>query len=106
VTVKLRFHGFDTVTRQCGLPAPADTVETIWPVARMLFHKADRGRVPIRLVGVTLSGFGDKPATQLGMFTPAGPPADRVVAEAVDRLRERFGRDSVRRAALLDDFDP
>jgi nucleotidyltransferase/DNA polymerase involved in DNA repair len=105
VTVKLRFRGFDTVTRQCGLPAPADTVETVWPVARSLFRKADRGQVPIRLVGVTLSGFGEEPAVQLGMFAPEGPPADRVVAEAVDRLREKFGRDSVRRAALLEDPD-
>jgi len=105
VTVKLRFRGFDTVTRQCGLPAPADTVEAVWPVARTLFRKADRGRVPIRLVGVTLSGFGDEPAAQLGMFVPAGRPADRAVAEAVDRLREKFGRDSVRRAALLDDSE-
>jgi hypothetical protein len=39
------------------------------------------------------------------MFEPTGPPADRVVAEAVDRLRERFGRDSVRRAALLETDD-
>lgn len=105
VTVKLRFRGFDTVTRQTGVPAPADTVEAIWPVARELFRTADRRGAAIRLVGVTLSGFDGEPATQLGMFEPAGPPADRVVAEAVDRLRERFGRDSVRRAALLENDD-
>jgi nucleotidyltransferase/DNA polymerase involved in DNA repair len=105
VTVKLRFSGFDTVTRQSGVPLPADTVEAIWPVARGLFRKADRRGAAIRLVGVTLSGFDGDPATQLGMFEPTGPPADRVVAEAVDRLRERFGRDSVRRAALLETDD-
>ena len=102
VTVKLRFRGFETVTRQRGLPAPADTVEAVWPAARMLFRRADRRRVPIRLVGVTLSGF-EEPAAQLGMFAADGPSADRVVADAVDRLREKFGRDSVRRAALLED---
>ena len=105
VTVKLRFTGFDTVTRQTGVPTPADTVEAIWPVARELFRKADRRGAGIRLVGVTLSGFDGEPATQLGMFEPTGPPSDRVVAEAVDRLRERFGRDSVRRAALLETDD-
>ncbi|MFW6089717.1 MAG: hypothetical protein ACODAB_08185, partial [Gemmatimonadota bacterium] len=105
VTVKLRFTGFETLTRQTGLAAPADTVEAIWPVARELFRRADRRGAAIRLVGVTLSGFDEAPATQLGMFDAAGPPADRVVAEAVDRLRERFGRDSVRRAALLETDD-
>ena len=105
ITIKLRFTGFDTVSRQTGVPVPADTVEAIWPVARELFRKADRRGAAIRLVGVTLSGFDGDPATQLGMFEPAGPLADRVVAEAVDRLRERFGRDSVRRAALLENDD-
>lgn len=102
VTVKLRFRGFETLTRQSGLRAPADTVEAVWPVARELFRKADRPGTPIRLVGVTLSGFDVEASGQLGMFEDAGPPTDRVVAEAVDRLRERFGRDSVRRAALLE----
>lgn len=102
VTVKLRFTGFHTVTRQSALPAPADTVEAVWPTARALFRKADRRGAAIRLVGVTLSGFDGDPVSQIGMFGEAGPPADRVVADAVDRLREKFGRDSVRRAALLE----
>lgn len=101
VTVKLRFQGFETVTRQQGLTRPADTVEAILPVARELFRKADRRGVPIRLIGITMSGFDAEPEPQLGMFESREPPADRVVAQAVDRLRDRFGRDSVRRAALL-----
>ena len=93
------------MTRQAGVPESADTVEAIWPVARGLFRKADRRGAAIRLVGVTLSGFDGEPESQLGMFEPSAPPTDRVVADAVDRLRERFGRDSVRRAALLETDD-
>jgi DNA polymerase-4 len=93
------------VTRQQTLPRPGDTVEAIWPVARDLFRKADRRGVPIRLVGVTMSGFETETHPQLGMFEARGPAADRVVAGAVDRLRDRYGRDSVRRAALLADAD-
>lgn len=102
VTMKLRFEGFDTVTRQRTLDAPADTVETIWPVARELFRGADRPRSRIRLVGVTMSGFGSTGDPQIGLFESPRPAVDRAVADAVDRLRERFGRDSVRRAALIE----
>jgi DNA polymerase-4 len=101
VTVKLRFEGFETVTRQRAVENPVDTVEGIWPVARDLFRKADRSGVPIRLIGVTVSSFDAKQEPQLGMFDSAEVPTDRRVAEAVDRLRERFGKDSVQRAALL-----
>ena len=103
ITVKLRFEGFDTVTRQRGLDQPADTVERIWPAARELFRKADRVGRPIRLIGITMSTFDREPESQLGMFDESDAPADQRVAEAVDRLRERFGRDSVQRAALLGD---
>jgi DNA polymerase-4 len=99
--VKLRFEGFQTVTRQQSLDQPIDTVERIWPAARELFRTADRSGTPIRLIGITMSSFGRDPEAQLGMFEEAGPPTDQRIAEAVDRLRKRFGRDSVQRAALL-----
>ena len=57
--------------------------------------------VPIRLIGVTLSSFDVRQEPQLGMFDSAEVPTDRRVAEAVDKLRERFGKDSVQRAAVL-----
>ncbi|MFQ5530219.1 MAG: DNA polymerase IV [Gemmatimonadota bacterium] len=103
VSIKLRFRGFETVTRQRAVTNPVCTVEGIWPVARDLFRKADRTTVPIRLIGVTLSGFDSEAEPQLGMFDEPGAPVDQRVAEAVDRLRERFGKASVQRAVLLDD---
>ena len=105
VTVKLRFAGFETVTRQRTTGNPVDTVEGIWPVARDLFRKADRAGKPIRLIGVTLSSFDTDAEPQLGLFEVPGVPTDRRVAEAIDRLRERFGKDSVQRAALLGHSD-
>jgi len=105
VAIKLRFRGFETVTRQRAVAHPVCTVEGIWPVARSLFRKADRPGVPIRLIGVTLSGFGSAGEPQLGMFDEPGTRTDRRVADAVDRLRERFGRESVQRAVLMDDGD-
>jgi len=105
VTVKLRFKGFETVTRQRAAESPVDTVEAIWPVARDLFRNADRPGIPIRLIGVTLSNLDAETESQLGIFDTPGEPANRRVAEAIDTLRERFGKDSVKRAALLDQPD-
>ena len=101
VTVKLRWEGFETVTRQITLPRPVDTFEGIWPVAVRLFRAADRQSRKVRLIGVSLSGLVSGEAGQLSLF-PTDRSEDRRVADAVDRLKERFGRDAVTRAELLD----
>ncbi len=102
VTVKVRFDGFETVTRRHTLDAPVDTMETLWPAVRELFREADRRNRKIRLVGVTVSGFDTAPP-QLGLFEAAEPDIDHRVAAVVDRLSERYGRGTVTRAVLLEE---
>jgi len=102
VTVKLRFEGFETHTRQRTLAAPVDTVEELWPAARTLFREADRPKRRVRLIGVTVSGF-EAGAAQLGLFEGERREVDRRVAAMVDRLSERYGRGAVTRAALLEE---
>ncbi len=105
VAVKLRWEGFDTVTRQTTLTEPVDTVERIWPAARSLFREADRPSRRVRLVGVIVSRFREEPDRQLALFEEGGEAADEQVAEAVDRLADRFGSRSITRAALLEHED-
>jgi nucleotidyltransferase/DNA polymerase involved in DNA repair len=102
VTVKLRWEGFETVTRQLTLPRPVDTFEGIWPVAVRLLRTADRRGRRVRLIGVSLSGLVSGRTGQLSLFR-TGRRDDRRVAEAVDTLKERFGRHAVTRAELLND---
>jgi len=109
VHLKLRWEGFETLTRQQTLDEPVATTERIWPVARDLFREADDPARRVRLIGVTLTGFDEEAARQLGLFdAPAGDAGtgedtDLRVAEVVDALSDRFGRDALVRAALLDD---
>jgi len=109
VHLKLRWEGFETLSRQRTLEEPIATTERIWPVARELFREADDSARRVRLIGVTLTGFDHAPPRQLGLFDePTGRPgagrdSDVRVAEALDALSDRFGRDAVVRAALLED---
>lgn len=108
VAVKIRWAGFETVTRQTTLPGAVNSAERIWPVARSLFREGDRPDRRVRLVGVALSGLGH--AVQLSLFggerpsagPPARPPPDARLIRAIDLLADRFGEDTVTRAALLD----
>ncbi|MDP2529836.1 MAG: DNA polymerase IV [Candidatus Palauibacterales bacterium] len=102
VTVKLRWEGFETVTRQASLDRAVNTTERIWPVARDLMARADRPSRRVRLVGVSLSSLVPEAGRQLSLFTVEGERRDERVAAVVDRLAERFGPGAVTRAALLE----
>ncbi|MXW66641.1 MAG: DNA polymerase IV [Gemmatimonadales bacterium] len=107
VQLKLRWDGFETHTRQRTLERPADMTEAIWPVARELFREADDPRRLVRLIGVSLSGFDHPEDEQLGLLGDEDPAATdgegrRELAKTMDALADRFGRDALKRAALLD----
>ncbi len=102
ITVKLRWEGFETVTRQLTLPRPVNTFEGIWPVAVRLLRAADRRGRKVRLIGVGLSALAPSEAGQLSLFN-AGGREDERVAEALDTLKQRYGRHAVTRAELLNE---
>lgn len=116
-TIGVKVRDADFVTRQAArtLDAAVESDRTIATVARDLFRRLRRARrVGVRLLGVTLSQFGDAPA-QLTLFdveeptgAPDGLPAapveterDRQLARTVDAIRGRFGREMIGPAALL-----
>jgi len=103
VKLKLRWPPFETITRQSTLPQPTDLDAEIFEAAFALFQTAwGRGR-PVRLVGVGVSGL-QTPARQLSLFDSA-PQDQRAgkLAEAVDKIRAKYGWDAVRRASALND---
>jgi len=97
VTVKIRDSGFRTVTRQRTLPEPTDLTEPIWRAALELARPEVRG-IRVRLVGVTVSHFGEP--DQLALFAAEDPRRRRAV-EAADAIRRRFGERAVTRARLI-----
>ena len=107
VTVKIRDH--DYKTRQAG-NTQAEGVETdraIFAAATSLLNDLrHRRRAPARLLGVGVSNLVRQvPADQLDLF--GGQAAreserDRIVARAVDRIRDRYGREALRPARVLD----
>jgi len=104
VKLKLRWPPFETITRQTTLPEATDQETEIFRAAFALFEAAwGRGR-PVRLIGVGVSGL-QTPARQLGLFETPSAPQERAgkLAEAVDKIRAKYGWDAVKRASSLED---
>jgi len=95
VTVKIRYSNFDTHTLQKRIPYTAfDHVLT--DIAKELFGRLYQRRMLIRLIGVRFSHLV-RGVQQLDMFDDT--PEKVSLYMAMDKLRKRFGRDAVRRAA-------
>ncbi|MGB1658422.1 MAG: hypothetical protein ACPHO4_13870, partial [Longimicrobiales bacterium] len=83
------------------LPEPVESNQAIIDIARTLLRelRADR-RVPVRLLGVGLSGLtGSSQSAQLPLFDDPGghheTERDRNLSRVVDRLSDRFGYGTV-----------
>ncbi len=97
IVLKVRYHPFDTESRQTTLPAPSDRDDEL---AAALGHLFDAHLDPIRavrLIGAGVSNLETR-ATQLSLLEPrsAGRAA---LDEQLDILRERFGQHAIFRGA-------
>ena len=101
VRLKLRTEDFATTTRSKTLPVPTDSDRIIYRTICDLFTR-HLPRLPVRLLGVTGADLLTGPDEQPTLF---GPPAEVAkvaqVERAMDRVREKFGRDALRPASLV-----
>ena len=122
VTLKVKYHDFTQVTRAATLPSPTDDGATIYRTVIPLLKKTEAGRRPVRLLGISVSHFGEKrfPREEWGQIPLFGqrpeprPPSSRGTTardpartaklnEAVDRIREKYGERGIRPGTLAGD---
>ena len=100
VTLKLRDETFRTVTRARTLEEPVMSGEDIYREARILFRAENLGGRKIRLIGVSVSGFDTD--AQMSLFDGPEPHRKDKVEEVIARVRGKFGKAAITRAALLE----
>jgi len=57
VTLKIKYHNFQTITRRRTLDHYIPSAEEVFAIARELLSRTDAGTVKIRLAGISLSNF-------------------------------------------------
>jgi DNA polymerase-4 len=98
VTVKIRYSNFDTHTLQKRIPYTSFDHQLI-AIAKELFDRLYQRRMLIRLIGVRFSHLVQG-TQQLDMFEDT--PDTVNLYKAMDRLRTRYGRNSVQRAVGME----
>jgi DNA polymerase-4 len=105
ISIKVRFSDFKTITRSKKMDQPISGTKESFEVAKQLYLALKLDRVRIRLVGVSLEGL-----------TPANEAAEQLLIgqrdvgwreadSAIDRVKAKFGRGSVRPARLVSPSD-
>jgi DNA polymerase-4 len=97
VQLKLRYEGFDTITRQAPLDRQARESEPLYQMGVALLHRALGADRAVRLIGLTAINLSE--VQQLTLFD-APERTDRI-AQSIDAVRERFGEKAITRARLI-----
>ena len=115
LTLKIRYSNFETITRSITPGSPLASAPAMVKALDPLLEKIDP-TIGIRLIGVSVSGFVE-PVEQLSLLNFGGDGSDQSVAEgrttadlerdwspasqAVDEIREKFGRDAISAASSI-----
>jgi DNA polymerase-4 len=100
VKLKVRWPPFETHTRQVTLSQPVQLDDEIFAAGWALFEQVWHPGKRVRLIGIGVSGL-DQPARQLSIFDSGQAERKLKVAKVVDALRDKYGADTLQRAALL-----
>jgi DNA polymerase-4 len=97
VQLKLRYEGFETLTRQAPLPRQTRETDPLYATGLALLRRtlvAGRG---VRLIGLTAISLSS--TEQLTLFDGSG--RSERLTRSIDVVRERFGDRAITRARLL-----
>ena len=73
VTLKVKYHDFKSVSRQVTCEHYIDSAQQVFETARSLLQKTEVGKIPIRLAGISLSGFHKTTEIIQQMYFPFYP---------------------------------
>ena len=97
VHLKIRFGGFQTITRSQTLSEPTDSTAELWIAARNILEAwAAKSFSPVRLIGTQASSLTDEPR-QEALFVDHAAARQQKLDRAVDAINQRLGNSSIHR---------
>lgn len=104
VCTEIKYNTFKSVSHQMLLDTPTASTDVIYQKACALFDELWDG-TPIRLLGIrTTKLVAEDEPIQLSLFDYAAPISEKQqrLDAALDSIRNRYGKDSIKRGSLLD----
>ena len=106
VSTEIKYATFRSVSHQTTLETPSDSTDTIYRTACRLFDELWNGE-PVRLLGIRVSKLvSNTEPTQMTLFDYQNqkPESEKLkkLDAALDSLRNKYGKNIIKRGSLLD----
>ena len=93
VTLKIRFEGFETCTRQHKRTTPTHDERDMLKTAWRLFLDGKLPNKPVRLIGIGISGWEEHQSAQADLFDqPEQQQDNKRLLKTIDAVTEKFGK--------------
>lgn len=93
VTLKIRFEGFETHTRQHKRTTATNDEREIVKTAWQLFRRGNLPQKPVRLIGVGISSWDEDKPAQADLFDqPEQREYSERLLKTIDAVAEKFGK--------------
>ena len=93
VTLKIRFEGFETCTRQHKRTTPTHDEREMLKTAWQLFLEGKLPNKPVRLIGIGISNWEEDQPAQTDLFAETGKQEDNMrLLHTIDAVTEKFGK--------------
>lgn len=102
ISVSITDCDFSYASHQCNILTATNITNEIYVTACRLFDELWDKNTPIRQLGVHTSKLSSDDYRQYNMFDMYRYDKLEKLDSAIDKIRERFGEDSVKRACFLD----
>jgi len=99
VTLKIRLTGFKTYTRAVTISTPGNFTDMLYKEIKKLYNGFDTKGRKVRLVGVSVSNLSSADFCD-SLFETSTEKKTEKIHKAVDRIKKRFGTNSIRRAIV------
>ena len=99
ITLKLRYNDFTTITRSKTLSEHTNVTADLWHVGKNIldtWYKDTKGGKSLRLVGFGVSSLAGQMSAK-SLFEDVGDEKQKVIDTAVDKIKHKYGRDSIKR---------
>ncbi len=106
INVHIKDNNFEVVSHQRKLSNKIDNTNEIYKIAKELFDEMWKGQ-SIRSFGIRLDKLSKEEDNQLSFFMQDKKNKNKKLDEIIDKTRNKFGNDTIKRAVFLnDDIDP
>ena len=102
VQLKVRYSNFDTYTRSRSVLPATNTTSQLWStVLNLLTSELPDRPLAVRLLGMGVSNLQTQRPVQKDLFPEEQDRKDSKIDEVADKIRDRFGAASLRRASTV-----